>query len=205
MGRDIWGFIECHRDYRDHEADSFWHAAIDLDHLEVPRNYDAFGCLLGVCDNEQFVPVAPVRGLPEDVSNRVRDGHGTTGGRSASWVSWAEIKRVDWDEESAEPDAYIREYYRDPQGGWQFLQRHYSAPRRFVELCGQPAYIAGRPKLHFPEGSRWIDGDQMFRVERLSRGDAVPDEEWGPVWTVMRTLAELHGDDDVRLVVWFDD
>ncbi|MEV7372910.1 hypothetical protein AB0O51_18755 [Streptomyces sp. NPDC090301] len=205
MGKDIWGFIECHRDYRDHEADSFWHATIDLDHLKVPRNYDAFGCLFGVCDNEQFVPVAPGRGLPADVSNRVRDGHETTAGRSASWVSWAEIKRVDWDEESAETDAYIREYYRDQQGDWQFLQRHYSAPQRFVDLCGQPAPIAVRPREHFPEGSQWVDGDQMFRVERLRRRDAVPDHEWGPVWTVMRTLAELHGDDDVRLVVWFDD
>ncbi|MFJ8762726.1 hypothetical protein [Streptomyces cyaneofuscatus] len=45
----------------------------------------------------------------------------------------------------------------------------------------------------------------MFRVERFRRREAVPDHEWGPVWTVMRTLAELHGDDDVRLVVWFDD
>lgn len=62
-----------------------------------------------------------------------------------------------------------------------------------------------RPSEHFPEGSQWIDGDQMFRVERIRRRDVVPDEEWGPVWTVMRTLAELHGDDEVRLVVWFDD
>ncbi|MFF3317393.1 hypothetical protein ACFYV5_18070 [Streptomyces sp. NPDC003035] len=45
----------------------------------------------------------------------------------------------------------------------------------------------------------------MFRVERLRRRDAVPDDQWGPVRTVMRTLADLHGDEDVRLVVWFDD
>lgn len=45
----------------------------------------------------------------------------------------------------------------------------------------------------------------MFRIERIRRRDAVPDEEWGSVWTVMRALAELHGDDEVRLVVWFDD
>ncbi|MFD4244273.1 hypothetical protein ACFWP3_22140 [Streptomyces sp. NPDC058525] len=205
MSTDIWGFIECHRDYRDHEADSYWHATIDLDHLKVPRNYDAFGCLFGVRDNEQFVPVAPDRGLPEDASNRVREGRETIGGRSASWVSWAEIKQVDWDEESAGPDAYVHEYHRDPHGAWQFLHRHYSPPQRFVDLCGQPARIAMRPNRHFPEGSQWVDGDRMFRVGRLKRRDAVPHDQWGPVWTVMRTLADLHGDDEVRLVVWFDD
>lgn len=205
MGKDIDGFIECLCDYRDDEADSFWHATINLEHLKVPRNYDAFEALFGVCDNEQFVPVAPVRGLPVDASNRVRDGYAASGGRSASWVSWAEIGRVDWDEESARPDPYIHEYYRDPQGDWQFVQRHYSAPRRFVDLCGQSAHVAQQAGGHFPEGSRWIDRDRMFRVERLRRRDAVPDSQWGPVWTVMRTLADLHGEDEVRLVVWFDD
>ncbi|MET9372865.1 hypothetical protein ABZX98_01735 [Streptomyces sp. NPDC002992] len=205
MGIDIDGFIECHRDYRDHEADSFWHATIALDHLKVPRDYDAFGCLFGVCDNEQFAPVVPVRGLPVDASNRVREGHETTGGRSASWVSWAELKRVDWDERSERPDAYIHEYGRDPRGDWQFLRRHSSPPQRFAELCGQPVRVAARPSEHFPEGTQWVDGDRMFRVERLRRRDAVPDDQWGPVWTVMRTLADLHGDEDVRLVVWFDD
>lgn len=29
------------------------------------------------------------------------------------------------------------------------------------------------------------------------------DEDWGDVWTVMRTLAERHGAENVRLVVWF--
>jgi hypothetical protein len=32
----------------------------------------------------------------------------------------------------------------------------------------------------------------------------VRDEDWGDVWTVMRTLAERHGAENVRLVVWFD-
>ncbi|MFE5805205.1 hypothetical protein [Streptomyces sp. NPDC056491] len=205
MSKDIWGFIECHRDFRDSEADSFWHAAIDLDHLNVQRNYDAFGCLFGVCDDEQFVPVAPVRGLPVDASNRAREGRETIGGRSASWVTWAELKQVDWDEESARPDCRIREYRLDADHGWQFLERHYSPPPRFVELCGQPLRIAGRPAEHFPEGSQWVDEDRMFRVERLRRRDAVTDGQWGPIWSVMRTLAALHGDDDVRLVVWFDD
>ncbi|WP_327305823.1 hypothetical protein OG730_21810 [Streptomyces sp. NBC_01298] len=38
---------------------------------------------------------------------------------------------------------------------------------------------------------------------RLCRRDAVPDSDWGAVWSVMRTLAGLHGDEGVRLVVRF--
>lgn len=33
---------------------------------------------------------------------------------------------------------------------------------------------------------------------------ALDNSQWTPVWTVMRTLAGLYGDDNVRLVVWFD-
>lgn len=203
MSTDIWGFIECRRDYRENDEETFWHATIDLDHLKVPRDYDAFGCLFGVCDNEQFAPVAPVRGMPADASNRALTGYGSTG-VSASWVTWAEIERVDWEEESADPHPSVREYERGPQGDWRLLGRYHHAPRRFVELSGLPSHAVERAGEHFAGGGQWIDGDRMFRVGRVSRREAVPDERWGPIWTVMRTLADLHGDDDVRLVVWFD-
>ncbi|MFE2478922.1 hypothetical protein [Streptomyces sp. NPDC059389] len=39
---------------------------------------------------------------------------------------------------------------------------------------------------------------------RLTRRQAVEDAGWGPVWAVMSTLAAIHGDEGVRLVVWFD-
>ncbi|WP_256177146.1 hypothetical protein [Kitasatospora aureofaciens] len=39
----------------------------------------------------------------------------------------------------------------------------------------------------------------------MTRRDAVPpDGPWAPVWTVMRTLAGLHGAQNVRLTAWFD-
>ncbi|WP_148085596.1 hypothetical protein [Streptomyces sp. CEV 2-1] len=73
---------------------------------------------------------------------------------------------------------------------------------KLVDLCVQPAHIAVRPGERFSEGSQWLDGDQMFCAQHR---DAVPEDEWAPVWTIMHTLAEQHGDDEVRLVVWFDD
>ncbi|MFI5861395.1 hypothetical protein [Streptomyces sp. NPDC051546] len=75
---------------------------------------------------------------------------------------------------------------------------------RFAELSGatgpQALYRAG---LIHPEGMEWPDGDRLFRIGRLRRRDAVPECDWGAVWSVMRTLAGLHGDEGVRLVVWF--
>jgi hypothetical protein len=211
MGTDINGFIECRRDCRDYGSDSNWHAAIGLEHLNEVRDYDAFGCLFGVrndfgiLDDEAFEPLAAHRGLPHDVSKRVRalyedrDGHGTT------WISWAEVEKADWNEVSLQPDPYVHEHRRDADGDWQLHKRHYGAPQAFVDLCGCPQDIADMPGLHFPEGTEWLDGDRLFRIGRLRRKDVVlPDGQWKPVWTVMRTLADLHGSEAVRLVVWFE-
>ncbi|WP_406500059.1 hypothetical protein OG936_36625 [Streptomyces sp. NBC_00846] len=56
----------------------------------------------------------------------------------------------------------------------------------------------------WPEGSEWLIGDALYRSEKLRRRDAVPETgEWKPVWMVMEALASQHGDDNVRLVVWF--
>ncbi|MFL9684131.1 MULTISPECIES: hypothetical protein [Streptomyces] len=50
-----------------------------------------------------------------------------------------------------------------------------------------------------------------FRPLAAGRGlppetpDAVPaGGEWAPVWAVMKALADAHGPENVRLVVWFD-
>lgn len=211
MGCDIHGFIECRRSYRDYENDSYWHAAINLDHLNDVRDYDAFGCLFGVrndfgiLNDEAFEPLAAGRGLPHDVSKRVRDLYEDHEGHSATSISWAEVEKVDWDELSLQPDPYVHEHRRNADGGWQFHERHFGAPQAFLDLCGCPEDVAYRAGLHFPEGTQWPDGDRLFRIGRLRRKDVVrPDGQWKPVWTVMRTLAGLHGNEAVRLVVWFD-
>lgn len=57
-------------------------------------------------------------------------------------------------------------------------------------------------------GNRDYDAFGCLR-HPLPRGDDVaprrrPHRRLGAVFTVMETLAGLHGDDGVRLVVWFD-
>ncbi|WP_327134715.1 hypothetical protein OG311_33190 [Streptomyces sp. NBC_01343] len=64
-------------------------------------------------------------------------------------------------------------------------------------LAAQPPGLAG-------SALRWPDGDRLFRIGRLTRRQAVEATDWGPVRDVMRTLAGVHGDEGVRLVVWFD-
>ncbi|MFF1337582.1 hypothetical protein ACFVYT_06630 [Streptomyces sp. NPDC058290] len=206
MGTDMHGFIECRWDRWLDEEDRRWDAAIDLAHLYAGRSYAAFGALFGVRDTASFLPLAADRGLPRDVSDEARAGFDGWGrdAHGASWVTWAELTAVDWDEGAAEVDECVHEYRRGPEGSWELYGRN-SSLTRFAEVSGlsgpRDLYRAGRTQ---PEGSEWYDGDRLFRVGRLTRKQAVPDSDWEAVWAVMRTLAGLHGDEGVRLVVWFD-
>lgn len=206
MGTDIYGFIECRWDRWLDEDDRRWSQAIDLSHIYNGRSYVAFGSLFGVRDTTSFRPLATQRGLPHDVSKEVAAGfepwsdelHGE------SWITWAELTAADWDEVANEVDGCVHEYHRSSDGSWKMHGQNTDLAR-FAELSG----LADARQLHcagevYPEGTEWLDGDRLFRVGRLRRRDAVPDSEWGAVWSVMRTLANLHGDEGVRLVVWFD-
>ncbi|MEV0987727.1 hypothetical protein [Streptomyces sp. NPDC049949] len=205
MGTDIHGLIECRWDRWLDEDDRSWREAIDLDHLYNGRSYAAFGALFGVRDTVSFRPLAPDRGLPSDVTGEARAAYeGWSVTHSASWITWAELKAADWDECAAEVDEYVHEYRRGADGAWELYGRN-SSLTRFAEVARlsgpRVPYRAGRS---LPEGTEWLDGERLFRIGRMTRKQAVPDAEWGPVWDVMRTLAGVHGDEGVRLVVWFD-
>ncbi|MGA5817507.1 hypothetical protein ACPC54_06565 [Kitasatospora sp. NPDC094028] len=184
MGTDINGFIE----YRPRAG---WEAAIDLDALYDTRDYDAFGCLFGVKNHAGFRPLAPGRGLPGDAHERTRaafDRWEAMGGvHSPTWIAWAELAAVDWDEPAERPDERVRMYLRGPDGAWVL---------RGKALRGHGSRA---------EGEEWTEGEARYRIGRMTRREAVPpDGPWAPVFTVMRTLAHLHGDENVRLTVWFD-
>ncbi|MFK0258986.1 hypothetical protein [Streptomyces sp. NPDC090445] len=203
MGTDIYGFIECRWDRWLDEDDRSWHSAVDLAHLYNGRSYAAFGCLFGVRSGD-FPPLAAGRGLPSDASAEVRADYADWGGaHSASWITWAEIAAADWEEAASEVDACVHEYRRRADGAWEFHGRN-TGLDRFAELAGPSGphdlYRAG---LRWPEGTEWRDGERLLRIGRLRRKHVVDDSDWGPVWAVMRTLAGVHGEAGVRLVVWF--
>ncbi|MET9606491.1 hypothetical protein ABZZ17_15640 [Streptomyces sp. NPDC006512] len=205
MGVDLNGFIECRWDRWLDEDDHSWSGAIDLAHLYNGRSYVAFGSLFGMRDTASFRPLADQRGLPPDVSPETLADMEPWGPdvKGASWITWAELEAADWDEVSDQVDDCVHEYRLTPHGTWRLHGRN-SGLSRFAELAGitdpRALYRAGRT---YPEGTEWPDGDRLFRIGRLTRRQAVPDHDWGAVWSVMRTLAALHGDEGVRMVVWF--
>ncbi|MFJ3877766.1 hypothetical protein ACIPW5_09940 [Streptomyces sp. NPDC090077] len=207
MGTDIHGFVEC----ADEWGEEPWCAAIDLALLYDGRDYDAFGCLFGVRNFAGFRPLAEGRGLPGDASPAVRAEHAGLGSdaHGATWIGWAELKRVDWSEPAQRVDARIREYRRTGDS-WVMTGEAAWSPR-VAEVAGlarqrDPGRLFRYEEHDWPEGTEWADGDDVrYRVERMTRGEAVPpDGAWKPLWTVMETLAALHGDENVRLTVWFD-
>ncbi|AJF65249.1 hypothetical protein [Streptomyces vietnamensis] len=191
MGTDIHGFVECRATYRTLEVEdvSGWHGAIDLDLLYGGCDYDAFGCLFGVRNYAGFRPLAAERGLPGDVSDEARREYEDWGrdAHNVTWIGWEELSRVDWGERAERVDDRVHRFTRDPSGDWV--------------LTGKGFW----DRADRPEGDEWIQGGRLFRRVRMSRRDAVPEGgEWAPVWATMRALADVHGDEHVRLVVWFD-
>ena len=166
--------------------------------------HDAFGCLFGVANYAGFTPIAADCGLPVDAAEQTRVAHDQAGAFATSWIGWSEVVAIDWDEPAARPDARIHEYVPDGDGGWRYESKGaWSAPlAKHLGIVGDKSGYGGRD---WAEGTEWIIENRLYRVERLYRREAVtPTGEWQPVWSVMRTLASLHGDHNVRLNVWFD-
>lgn len=190
MGADIHGFVECRATYGTlDEDDARWDAAIDLDLLYAGRSYDAFGCLFGVRNHAGFRPLAAARGLPDDTSPRTRHAYAEWGtdAHSPSWISWTELAEADWDEPAEAVDERVEQYTRTPDRGWALTGTSF------------------RGRQGSPEGAEWVEDGVLFRVVRKMRRDAVPEDgDWAPVWQVMGALADVHGGENIRLVVWFD-
>ncbi|MFE2149261.1 hypothetical protein ACFXJO_03015 [Streptomyces lavendulae] len=69
--------------------------------------------------------------------------------------------------------------------------------------CGGPRYVHGTTWLTWAEleTTDWQETDTSGTRTRASAAGV--DTGWGRVWSVMRILGEVHGADNVRLVVWF--
>lgn len=205
MGTDISGFLEYRAPQDDQEP--IWYCTHDLSSLNDVRNYDAFGCLFGVRNYANFRPAAADRGFPTDASATVSarfaqltEWYGEDGFHSTTWITWAEVKAVDWEEPAEKPDSRLHQYRQTPNGLRMTGKASWSGA--FAEAVGLKAGAV----REWPEGSEWLVGDTLYRSVTICRRDAVTETgEWQPVWEAMKELAAQHGDDNVRLVVWFDD
>jgi hypothetical protein len=185
MGTNINGSVEVTYGHRDPPGGPLvWHDVVWAGIL-LNRNYNAFGCLFGVRNYSGFVPIAPERGLPSDPSRRVREqAERPNSDYSHSWVTWAELKGVDWTESVV--DAWVHQYRKSKTG-------------YYVEFGARMLDPPGSRQ----EGESWQEGDVLCRVERIARRQSL-DDTYEMVFEVMETLAKRFGDDQVRLVVWFD-
>jgi len=208
VGIDIHGFIEVRpwASWPDLPSEIPWKAAARLDCLNITRDYDAFGCLFGVMNFAGFQPIAADRGLPEDAGELVRQERQALyqPAQWTTWISWEEIRSIDWREPAERVDARLHEYHRTPDGQWQCVGKA-AWSREMRQAQGLEVPPPGTPPGTWPEGSIWTSGDMQWRAERLTRGHAVPaDSAWQPVWDVMGVLGRLHGERNCRLIVWFD-
>ncbi|MER7141130.1 hypothetical protein ACIQGA_31420 [[Kitasatospora] papulosa] len=77
---------------------------------------------------------------------------------------------------------------------------------------GLRAEFAGYGGPHDVHGTTWLTWAELDTTDwqetdasgtRTRASAAGIDTDWGRVWSVMRILSEVHGAENVRLVVWF--
>ncbi|MEV0173559.1 hypothetical protein AB0I00_20880 [Streptomyces sp. NPDC050803] len=203
MGADIDGVIECR------SADGRWEMEVDLLDLRLGRDREAWGCLFdfgGTGGVER--PLFADRGIPGDTSDPVRETGVGDYQHSHTHATWAEVAAVDWDAPLAD----------EPAWNWAGVWR----PADDGELVRQGiVWASATPGLEqatadafgedifspweWPQGGEvHLDGAVYRPVILTARMLAPPDQApWDRVWQAMRDLAAEHGDENVRLVVWF--
>ncbi|MFE7796961.1 hypothetical protein [Nocardia sp. NPDC057440] len=201
MGTDIDGVIESR------SADGCWEIAVDLLDFQLGRDYNAWNCLFDVRGVEDVRAIFSHRGLPNDVSDPVRESSADDCQHGHTYATWAEVAAVDWDAPLAdEPAFYFVGEWRPGADGELVL---YDTVRVTPDLGEAAADTFGgdlllAPSEWPPGGEVCLDGVVYRPVVLTARMFAPPDEErWSRVWTAMRDLAAEHGNDNVRLVVWF--
>ncbi|BCJ55256.1 hypothetical protein Asp14428_67310 [Actinoplanes sp. NBRC 14428] len=196
MGTDIAGGVEI----RPLGPGTPWRLA-DVCLGALTRNYDAFGLLFGVRNYAGFEPVAPDRGLPDDASPELRGLQLVTTEHGHTWVSWTELTHIDWNARAPRVDDRIHEYEQTGEG-LRLVGKAGHHGKAWRAVAGEDADPRGSS---YPEGTEWRAADRIWRVERLSSGDAlIGDPELRALLGTVRDLAGRYGGDNVRLVVWFD-
>lgn len=180
MGTDIHGWIEISEYDR-------WYGIIRIQNL-INRGYDMFGCLFGVKNHAGFNPVVNERGMPLDSSHEVKEDWWHKISESHTWIMWSEIQKIDWDEPAVKLDQRVRYYQKNANDEWEMYMKAYS---------GHP------PEIQLDREQSIQIGNILYKVERMTRRDALR-PQWELLFDMMQKLANRFGEENVRLVVWFD-
>jgi hypothetical protein len=189
MSTSIHGWIEIYLPIIEE-----W-AAITNISLLVEQNYNAYGCLFGVRNYSNFVPIAAERGVPMDASDVFKNE--TTDleyYNYPSWISFNEIESMDWEESVI--DAHVHVYKRLENGEYATSSSAGYVPNKpFNRRVGDVWVAEGKD-------ARFYDNGELHKVERITRRDAL--RAFKVVFDIMAILAKQNGSENVRLVVWFD-
>ncbi|TPQ22974.1 hypothetical protein [Streptomyces sporangiiformans] len=202
MGADMDGAIEVR------SAAGCWEVEVDLPAFRLGRDRDVWDCLFGfggTGDVER--PLFADRGLPDDVSDPVRETGVGDHQHSHTYATWADVAAVDWDAPLADRPAWSwAGRWRPGEDGELVLHDVVVATPDLgdaaADTFGGDLLLA--PSQWPPGGEVRLDGEVYRPVVLTARMQAPPDDErWAPVWKTMGDLAAEHGDENVRLVVWF--
>ena len=95
---DIHGGVEIWSEGQEDNDDAKqWWPVINVE-VMLNQNYALFGSLFGVRNPTTFAPVAEGRFLPDDASERIRRETDDEGYLDHTWITWEELKAIDWDE-----------------------------------------------------------------------------------------------------------
>ena len=176
MSTDIHGWVEV-------KGKARWHGVVKIDWI-IDRNYDMFGCLFG----EKHVYFEPVvsREAPEDVSREVIQDDEFSHLGSEQPLTYKEIKNINWDEESIEliPQVYVKDGF----GKLRLVKDYELSDSEYDKLNQEKVF----------------EKDQLiYKLEKIKRRECLT-PDWVRLFEFMRVLAEEVGDENVRLIVWFD-
>lgn len=160
--------------------------------------------LWGVRNNVAFNPAFPKRGFPEERSRGLKDKIDDWGGEenlgaiefhSASYATVAELRALDWDEKAEARDRRytVLDENKEPTGtkfGWA---------KGWSDIINEnEERLANGEAVPNDDGSHYIKRMKLTRRRALSGS-----WEWF-IFDLLDTYAEKYGEENVRLVVWFD-
>ena len=211
MGCDIHGYIE----YKQFERTMWW-GVVEIDIL-AGRNYDMFGSLFGVRNYANFKPMFADRGCPKDVSMNVEELKKKWGRDAHSWsyvtatdildfelslsdISGADERihelRITKDNDLIEHSKSGYSSQLEKWGVYEVMGVSDNGSSMGASIFGANDDIANAPD------AVTIDDNVFARVPITRR--EVYDSDWKFIFRLMKTFAKEFGNDNVRLIVWFD-
>jgi hypothetical protein len=175
MGIDIHGWVEI-------KPKTQWQGVIKIDSI-LGRNYLMFGCLFD--EKCYFESVASSR-APTNTSDEVSYDNAFHHAGLEQCLTYSEIKKINWSELSIEMMEHV--YVRDGFDKLHLIEGYELSNVDYTRL---------------QKDSYFEKGCLIFKLEKIQRKDCLT-HDWLRLFEFMRILADEFGEENVRLVVWFD-